>query len=47
MFVRAAEGADVMVKPPALDTPGMYVSSHWPGRNYPFINFDYLFIYSG
>jgi hypothetical protein len=31
---RAAEGGEVMVKPPALGREGMKVSSHWPGRNY-------------
>lgn len=42
--MRAAEGAEVTVKPPALETPGMYVSSHWPGINYPCIHFIYSFI---
>lgn len=29
----ASLGVEVMVKPPAWRTPGMYTSSHWPGRN--------------
>lgn len=27
-------GVDVIVKPPAWGIPGMWTSSHWPGRNY-------------
>ena len=29
----ALDGVDVIVKPPAFGTEGMYVSTHWPGRN--------------
>ena len=28
------DGGDVMVKPPALETPGAKTSSHWPGKNF-------------
>ncbi len=34
MAAAAAEGGEVMVKPPGWGMPGTYVSSHWPGRNY-------------
>jgi hypothetical protein len=30
--VRAVEGGEVMVKPPASGMWGMWTSSHWPGR---------------
>jgi len=30
---RASRGVDVMVKPPGLGMPGIWTSSHWPGRN--------------
>ena len=33
----AVEGAEVMVKPPALGMPGIKVSSHWPGRNWGWV----------
>lgn len=29
----AFHGGEVIVKPPARETPGMWTSSHWPGRN--------------
>ena len=31
---RASLGVDVIVKPPALGSPGINVSSHCPGRNF-------------
>lgn len=32
--LEAEDGEDVNVNPPGLETPGIYVSSHWPGRNW-------------
>jgi hypothetical protein len=34
----AAEGGEVIVKPPALGIVGMKVSSHWPGRNWVLVS---------
>lgn len=31
--VMARDGADVIVNPPALEIPGTWTSSHWPGLN--------------
>lgn len=43
----AAEGGEVMVKPPALGMVGMNVSSHWPGRNYVLVRRGEWFFVDG